>query len=222
MCNILMVEDDKNILFANKIILKRRGYNVQLAQTLAQAREQMKEVEPDVIVLDIMLPDGNGLDFLAEIRRENEIPILLLTTLGATEDVVNGLAAGGDDYLAKPYDNAVLVGRIEALLRRAKKVPGQLAVGNISLDTASKKVFVSGEDLDVNIKEFSLLEQFVQYPERVMSAESLYEKVWGQDMLGDENAIRVRLSSLRKKLEESGADHTVTAIRGKGYFLEKS
>lgn len=223
MRNILLVEDDKKIQFANKIIFEQiGGYNVLLDETLAEAHKIVAESPLDVIVLDIMLPDGSGLDFLRELRRSKNIPVLLLTALGTSKDVVDGLAAGGDDYLAKPYDTNVLLSRIDAIMRRAYAVPEQLGIGRITIDMASKRAFVDGKDLGLNIKEYSLLEQFVQYPEKVMSAEYLYEKVWGQKMFGDENALKNRLSILRKRLDETSAGYTITTVRHKGYYLEKS
>jgi len=223
MRNILLVEDDEKILYANKIILERRGgYTVLLAENLAKARKLASQTPPDIILLDIMLPDGSGLDFLRELRRNSDVPVLLLTALDASKDVVDGLAAGGDDYLTKPYDNNVLLGRIDAVLRRAYKVPQQMSVGKITINTASKRVNIDGQDLGVNPKEYSLLEQFVQNPDKEMSAEYLYEKVWGQKMMGSDNTLRVTMSSLRKRLVEASSDYTITAARGKGYFLEEA
>ena len=221
MRKVLLIEDDEKILYANKIILERRGgYHVQLAKTLAKAQQIVSQTPPDIILLDIMLPDGSGLVFLRELRLSLDIPVLLLTALDTSGDVVNGLAAGGDDYLSKPYDNNVLLGRIDAVLRRTYKVPEQLFIGKITIDTASKRVYINEQDLGVNPKEFSLLVQFVQHPDREMSAEYLYEKIWGQKMMGNHNTLKTTISSLRKRLAESDADYTITAARGKGYYIE--
>ena len=220
MRKVLLIEDDEKILYANKIILERRGgYHVQLAETLAKAQQIVSQTPPDIILLDIMLPDGSGLVFLRELRLSLDIPVLLLTALDTSGDVVNGLAAGGDDYLSKPYDNNVLLGRIDAVLRRTYKMPEQLSIGKITIDTASKRVYINEQDLGVNPKEFSLLVQFVQHPDREMSAEYLYEKIWGQKMCGDDRTLRQTISSLRTKLSDFDTGYTIASLRGEGYYF---
>ena len=122
--NILLVEDNRDIQKLNKETLERRGgYEVRLAMNLAEARKQITEQVPCLIILDIMLPDGSGLEFLRELRHSTNIPVLLLTALGESGDIVKGLKAGGDDYLAKPYNNDVFLARIESLLRRSAQIP---------------------------------------------------------------------------------------------------
>lgn len=120
---ILLVEDNEQIMGGNERMLKRRGYEVITSLTLSQARSAIKKQMPDLIVLDIMLPDGSGLDFMTDLRLHSKVPVLLLTGLATTEDIVNGLSRGGDDYLAKPYDFGVLMARVDALLRRAENIP---------------------------------------------------------------------------------------------------
>ena len=223
MSNILLVEDEAGIQFANKVYLERHGgYNVVLAMNLAEARERMTQSAFALIVLDIMLPDGSGLDFLAELRQAgNNIPVLLLTALSETGDELKGIQAGGDDYITKPYKNSVLLARIQRNLHRASQMPATLSIGAIKLDTASKRAFVDGVDIGLKIKEFSLLEQFVQNPEKIMSAASLYEKVWGQKMFDDDGALRKTISGLRLKLSQSGAGYTPTVAKGEGYYFDK-
>jgi DNA-binding response OmpR family regulator len=177
MYKVLLVEDEERILFANKIILERKGgYAVQTAMNLAEARKCVQENRPEIIVLDIMLPDGSGLHFLEELRRDKNIPVLLLTALSESGDELKGIAAGGDDYITKPYNNDVLLGRIEMVLRRTYSMPETLSIGGIKIDTAAKKAFFNGEDMGLTPKEYSLLERFAGQPEKVMSADSLYEK----------------------------------------------
>lgn len=221
MHNILLVEDEERILFANKIILEMHGgYTVQTAVNLAEARKCVQENPPDIIVLDIMLPDGSGLDFLKELRRDKNIPVLLLTALSESGDELKGITAGGDDYITKPYNNDVLLGRIEMVLRRTYSIPETLSVGGIKIDTAAKKAYINGEDIGLPPKEYSLLEQFAQNPGKVMSAEYLYEKVWGQKMMGDDKALRTAVSGLRVKLDGTG--YIITSVRGEGYLLEQA
>ncbi|MCL2198342.1 MAG: response regulator transcription factor [Defluviitaleaceae bacterium] len=223
MYNMLLVEDEERILFANKIILERKGgYNVQTATTLAEARKCVQENPPDIILLDVMLPDGSGLNFLEELRQgeNSNIPVLLLTALSKSSDELKGIVSGGDDYITKPYNNDVLLGRIEMVLRRTYSMPDTLSIGSIKIDTAAKKAFFNDEDMGLAPKEYSLLELFVQQPEKIMSAEHLYEKAWGQKMLGDDTTLRKTISVLRTKLLESDTGYTITASRGEGYYLE--
>jgi DNA-binding response OmpR family regulator len=225
MYNILLVEDEPAIQRANKIILERRGnYTVRLAMSLAEARQHITNAIPDLIVLDIMLPDGTGLDFLAELRNTMDIhiPVLLLTALSETSDELKGIQAGGDDYITKPYDNTLLLAKIERALLRASKIPATLSIGQIKIDTASNRAYVDGYDINLMPKEISLLEQFLQNPKRTMSSTYLYKKVWGQELSRDDTALRRAVSSLRSKLTEHDAGYTVTASKGEGYYLERT
>jgi len=221
MRDILLVEDDKDIQEVNKSMLEwRGGYQVRLAGCLAEAREQVKEAVPDMIVLDVTLPDGNGLDFLAELRQDKNIPVLILSALGKIEDRIKGLRAGGDDYLSKPYDNDELLLRIESLLRRAEQMPKIITKGALTLRVNSNQAFVNGVDilLGQNI-EFSLLNIFVQAENKTLHTEYLYEEVWGQPMAEDDNAVRKAVNRLRTKLEHSG--YTIITEHGKGYRFEQ-
>lgn len=216
---ILLVEDNEQILFGNARMLKRRGYEVVTALTLAEAREQLAVATPDVIVLDIMLPDGSGLDYMKELRQYSQIPVLLLTGLSTPEDIVRGLTEGGDDYLTKPYDFHVLLARIEALLRRAGRVPDNLHKGALRLEIVSGQAFFSNDDLLLTQKEFALLLLLAQNEGKIISAEYLYEKVWKAPMSGDKNTIQVTISKLRKKIRLARYD--ISMLRGQGYVFEK-
>ena len=220
MVNILLVEDDKEIQTVNKNMLKRRGgYEVTLAMTLAGAWEKVRESAPDIIVLDIMLPDGSGLDFLKKLRTEADIPVLLLTARGESGDVVQGLRAGGDDYLAKPYDNDVLLGRIEALLRRAERVPKTVTKGPLTLKVKTMMAYLHGKNMGLQPKEFSLLLALMENEGRIMSAEYIYETVWEAPMNDDARAVQFQISNLRKKLGNSG--YSITVKRNEGYIFER-
>lgn len=219
MKQILLVEDNEQIMQGNERMLKRRGYEVITALTLAQARSAIQAQMPDLFVLDIMLPDGSGLDFMAELRKVSQTPILLLTGLTTTEDIVRGLTAGGDDYLAKPYDFGVLLARVEALLRRAQQVPECIHKGRLRLDVTADVATLDGADLLLSQKEFFLLLIFVQNEERYISAEYLYEKVWKQAMAGNSNTLKTTINRLREKIK--GSDYRITWSRGEGYCFEK-
>jgi len=221
MNNILLVEDDIHIQTVNKNILEDEGgYNVSLAMNLAEARSAIAESSPDLIMLDIMLPDGSGLDFLIELRESGcEIPILLLTALGETKDKVAGLRLGSDDYLAKPYDYDELLARIETILHRgARQAEPLLKFGTFSIDIENGTVLLNNTDLNLSWIEFRLLHLLARNKDQTMSAESLYEAVWKQKMGDDSRALISTASRLRKKLAGSG--YTITFMRNQGYRFE--
>lgn len=219
MKQILLVEDNEQIMQGNERMLKRRGYEVITALTLAEARSAIQAQMPDLCVLDIMLPDGSGLDFMAELRKYSQTPILLLTGLTTPEDIVRGLTAGGDDYLPKPYDFGVLLARVEALLRRAQQVPECIHKGRLRLDVTADVATLDGADLLLSQKEFSLLLILVQNEERYISAEYLYEKVWKQAMTGNSNTLKTTINRLREKIKSS--DYRIAWSRGEGYCFER-
>jgi len=218
--SVLLVEDNEDIQDINKRFLTRRGYAVHLAFSLSEARRHIEENKPDAIVLDIMLPDGSGLDFLNELKQKGEnIPVLLLTALSESSDEVKGLEEGGDDYLTKPYDNNVFAARIEALLRRAERVPETVTKGALKLETYSGQAWLNGENLNLTRKEFDIILLLAQNEDRLLSTGYLYERVWGQPLVDDNNAIRTVISRLRTKIEYS--DYIIEPIRGKGYVFTK-
>lgn len=218
---VLLVEDNEKILRGNQRLLSWEGYIVDTATTLGEAHERMTADRPDVIVLDIMLPDGSGLDFIRELRASSYagVPILLLTGLTTNEDILRGLRSGGDDYLTKPYDFEILLTRIEALLRRSQRVPERITMGRFTLDLSSGVAMLDGVDLLLTQKEFALLLIFIQNPERFIDGDYLYERVWNQPQLGNTNALESAIKRLRGKIEGSG--WCLVWSRGEGYSLEK-
>lgn len=216
---ILLVEDNEQILRGNERMFIRKGYKTAAVLTLEDARRAIQEQLPDLIVLDIMLPDGSGLDFITELRQTSRVPVLLLTGLTTSEDVVRGLTAGGDDYLTKPYDFGVLLARAEALMRRAEQIPEKLTRDRLSLDVAAGTAMLDGTDLLLTQKEFALLLIFTQNAGRFISAEYLYEKVWKQPMASDSQAFRKALQRLREKIKDSGWQ--IEMSRGEGYSFER-
>ena len=216
---LLLVEDEMIVQAKNKRILERRGYVLRQAFTLAEARAIIAEEAPRGIILDVRLPDGNGLRFLRELRKTSNVPVLVLTSMGTPEDMIQGLEAGGDDYLPKPYDLPLFLTRVEALLRRASMIPETIEAGPLKLEPASGRAFLNGEDMALSQKEYALLQQFVQHPEELLRVETLYEKVWGQVMIDDDSSLKNMVYRLRKKLNGSG--YTITAERGEGYMLER-
>ena len=216
---LLLIEDDPRIQANNKKILEREGYSLKQAFTLREARMCIADEAPRAIVLDAQLPDGNGFDFLYEIRQSSTVPVLMLTAMDTPEDMVKGLKSGSDIYLTKPYHLEIFFSHLEALLRRSALIPDTLAFGPFKLVPASNTAYLHGDILLLAQKEFTLLQVFVQRPEETLCAEYLYNKVWGLDMAGDENALRTVISRLRKKLADSG--YTITAERNEGYIFER-
>ena len=217
---LLMIEDEPIIQANNKKLLERRGFRVRQAYTLKEANEIIEEELPKCITLDLQMPDGDGLDFLTELRKKSNIPVLILTSRGTHQDIIKGLESGGDDYLPKPYDLQVYLARLTTLMRRAALVPDSIEVGPILLDIVGSRAFLYGEDLRLQQKEFALLKIFAQRPGQVFSADYLYKKVWGWSSLDSGNSLKVTISKLRSHLASSG--YTITASKGEGYYLEKS
>lgn len=221
MSTILLVEDNPHIMKINAQLLTLRGYQVLQAETAAQAREQLRWHPVDLIVLDILLPDGSGLELCRELKAQRPIPILFLTALGENQDVVEGLRAGGDDYLAKPYDLEVLVARIEARLRAAEEVRRYFGYGGLKLDLLTMTGYVNGKDIQLTQKEFTALLLLARAAERKVSQEELMEALWGPDSHAESRALWTLISRLRKKLNSQESRLEISSLRGGGYLLEQ-
>ena len=221
---ILTVEDDKVLSQLNARLLKRQGYDVLSAYTAAEARELAADSDPDLLILDVMLPDGDGLSLCSEFRATTDAPILFLTGRTEVSDKINGLHTGGDYYLTKPYDKEEFLAVVETLLRRAsqnrEKLEGVAVItkGSISLKVNERKALVDGVDAALTAKEFAILHLLVQNEGKELSYESIYETVWGAPMYGDLVALRKQVSRLKKKLDENNArDFAIFNDHGKGY-----
>ncbi len=218
---ILIIEDDINIADANRAALELEGYRVITADTLSKGRAIVEESFPDLIILDILLPDGNGLCYCEELRGKDGVRILFLSALNTKEDVLAGLRAGGDDYIAKPYDMDELILRVETLLRRGKLIGNlepPLKLYGLEMDISSRRALLEGRDLLLKPKEFSLLEILLRNHGQTVSSEELYQIVWGLDTLGDIRTVKEHISRIRSKLGENSTISIFTE-RGKGYCL---
>ena len=219
---VLLIDDYEPILEANQLALKEDGHTCLSAKSLAQAREMLSAVEPDVIVLDIVMPDGSGLDFLQEIRQRSDAPVLFLTSKDSPEDQIAGLMAGGNDYITKPYDFVQFRTRVRnfiALKHKIRQNVETVTVNDLTLNMNLRQAFLRGEDMRLSPKEFALLHMFVLNEEKVLSTQQLYEKVWGQSMGDDSGAVKTAISRLRIKLDES--DFSIVSQRGAGYIFFK-
>ena len=212
MTDILLVEDNISIQEINQRLLEKRRYTVRLAMNLAEARAAIVSRQPNLIVLDIELPDGNGLDFLTELRDGGSIvPVLLLTARSKADDMVQGIQDGGDDYIAKPYDNKVFLARVENLLRKAQQMddlikqaaqsaPDVVEYGRLTVNNLTQRAILDGEDVNLKPKEFQLLRYFLKNLGEKRTAEEIYEAVWGQDANNSVDTVKVHIKDLRKKL----------------------
>jgi DNA-binding response OmpR family regulator len=229
---ILLVEDNAHILKVNRAMLERAGYRALTATDLAQARAAVKTLTPDLLVLDIMLPDGDGIEFCRELRAPGSglqaLPVLFLSAKNQNEDIVDGLRAGGDDYLPKPYDIRVLIARVEALLRRAGKGAGAdqrppvVKFGPLTLDTAAMRAFLRGHDIALTPREFAILLALARAQGEPVAPADLYALAWGMGANHDVRAVRTHVSRIRAKLGGAASpDFTIETDYGRGYVLVK-
>ncbi|WIT11548.1 response regulator transcription factor [Paucibacter sediminis] len=216
---ILLVEDDPTLSSIVQRSLSEAGHLVDLAGTLEQARFLWRIQELDAVLLDLSLPDGNGLQALREARaRGDRTPVLVLTARNRTDERIAGLDAGADDYLGKPFDLAEVEARLRALVRRRLDLDDQVRVGALMLDRRARRLFVGEAPLDLPAREFEVLSELMTPPGRVVSKARLSDKLSGFDDALGANALETFISRLRKKLAGSGAG--IRTLRGLGYVLE--
>ena len=220
MSTILLVEDNPHIMKINAQMLSARGYEVYKAFSASECRQIMEWNHVQLVVLDIMLPDGDGLELCRELKNKYHVPILFLSALGENQDVVDGLRAGGDDYLAKPYDLEVVAARVEARLRQENARNRYVSYGNLKLDTLSGCGYLNDRDLLLTQKEFSVLLLLTRNAENTVSRQEVLREIWNFETEDGNNALWTLISRLRKKLEAAGARLEISSKRGDGYMLE--
>jgi len=219
---ILIVEDDSDILRANRSILELEGYTVYCADTLAKGRERMRTSKIDLILLDILLPDGSGLELCRELRGKSDVRILFLSALNTKNDVINGLRAGGDDYLAKPYLTEELLLRVEALLRRGPMMSltsdaGAVRIGPFTCYPLAKQVYADGRDLRLKPLEYAVLALLLEGEGEYYEAENIYKLVWNAEPLTDLSPVHNQIYHLRGKLKPFGVG--IEYKRNQGYRI---
>lgn len=224
---ILVVEDQPKMAHFIKKGLNEVGYAVDVAESVAAAESYSAQGEYDLVILDVMLPDGNGMDVARHFRRDGFTgPILMLTALSTTKDKVNGLDAGADDFLTKPFSFEELLARVRALLRRANSQGQQtsniLNYSDLELDLLHRKVRRSGQDISLTAKEFALLEYFMRNPERPLGRVSIAEHVWDIHFDSESNVIDVYVNLLRKKMDSPFNKKLIHTVVGVGYVLKDS
>ena len=224
MKTIYVVEDDANIREIEMFALKNSGYKAEGFACASDFWKQLKKKKPSLILLDLMLPDEDGIAMLGRLRANPEtqaLPIILVTAKTAEIDKVRGLDADPDDYMAKPFGVMELISRVKALLRRAepKKQGAPLVLAEIALDMASRSCKVSGRPIDLTYKEFQLLSLLIQNTGIVLPRDVLMERIWGIDFLGESRTLDVHIKTLRKKLGEAG--RCIQTVRNVGYLASE-
>jgi two-component system response regulator MprA len=220
---LLVVDDDRALRDVLRRALELAGYEVRSADSGAGALSEVAASVPDAVVLDVGLPDIDGLEVCRLLRREgNRVPVLMLTARDAIADRIDGLDAGADDYLVKPFDIDELKARLRALMRRAgadADIEGGLTFGELRLDPARHGVAVNDDFVELTRTEYQLLELLMLNPRRVLPHSLIYDRVWGYDFGPTSNAQRVYVGYLRRKLEDAGARSLIHTVRGVGYAL---
>lgn len=217
---VLVVDDEQHIVEFVTMGLEGRGMAVRGAFDGHRALQSIDEFDPNVIVLDLMLPGLSGFEVAGRIRAKSGVPILMLSARGEVADKVRGLSLGADDYLTKPFALDELAARIVALLRRSGAPPGQtLQHAGLTLDLATREVSRNERPIELTAREFDLLHLFMRHPRQVLSRDQILAAVWGYDYLGDSNVIEAYVSYLRRKLNGPGEEDPIRTVRGVGYRL---
>ena len=223
-CHILVVEDDQDINRLLCRILTDGGYDVRPAFSGSEAVLWAEQYDYDLVLLDLMLPGLTGEEFIARMRKKKTMPILVLSAKAGLEDRVNVLKLGADDFIPKPFDNAEVLARVEAQLRRYKQFSGGpggkvLTHGDLVLDRDSVSVTAGGKDVALTAREFEILALLMEHPKKVFTREQLYEQVWGGTYMGDDNTVNVHISNLRSKLAKASSAEYIKTVWGIGFKM---
>src|SRR5574340_232071 len=220
---ILIIEDDEAIVRVLRRSLAYEGYTVDAAFDGETGLTLARDAHPDMVILDWMLPGMDGLEVCQRLRAVGNIPILILTAKDTVQDRVQGLDAGADDYMVKPFQLDELLARVRALLRRTQpeRIP-VLTYADLSLDTSTRLATRKGRVISLTAKEYDLLELFLRHPRQVLTREMIFDRVWGYDFGGESNVLDVYIRYLRQKLETSDETRLIHTVRGVGYVLRDS
>jgi DNA-binding response OmpR family regulator len=220
---VLVVEDEESIAEPFARALARNGFDAVVARTAAEAMRMARQTEPDVVLLDLTLPDGDGRDVCRELRRECDVPIIMLTARGTETDRIVGLELGADDYVVKPFATDEVIARIRAVLRRYHRgatAAGPVTVGDLRVDLAARRAWLAGQELRLTRKEFDLLARLASDAGRVVTREVLMSDVWDENWFGSTKTLDVHIAWLRKKLgDDAGAPRHIQTVRGVGFRL---
>lgn len=222
---VFLVEDEQSIITLVEYNLKKEGFKVAFSSNGEEALKEIKSHEPDIVLLDWMLPDLSGIDVCKSLKKDTkfrDIPIIMLTAKGEEEDKVSALNAGADDYITKPFGHAELIARINALLRRSKPrvAEDKVTYDDITIDRLQRKVFRNGTEIDVGPTEYRLLDFFIKNPKRVYSRDQLLNNVWPDNINVENRTVDVHIRRLRKAINLDGLKELIRTVRSAGYSLD--
>ena len=222
--HILVVEDDTDINRLLCTILEGAGYSCRAAFSGSEAMLWAEKYDYDLVLLDLMLPGLTGEEFIARIRAGKTMPIIVLSAKVAVEDRVNALGLGADDYITKPFDNREVLARVEAQLRRSRSFSpaaggGELVCGPLRLSREDHTASVNGEEVSLTTREFAILALLMEHPKRAFSRVQIYESVWGEEFMGDDNTVNVHVSNLRAKLSKAAPGEYIKTVWGIGFKM---
>ncbi|MBQ9979471.1 MAG: response regulator transcription factor [Oscillospiraceae bacterium] len=227
MTNILICDDDRDIVAALKIYLSGQGYNLLEAYTGGQALEIVSNFDVHLILMDIMMPELDGITATARLREKSNVPIILLTAKSESSDKVLGLNIGADDYITKPFDPVEVLARVKSQLRRYTMLGGResrpdtLVIGSIELSDSAKTVTVDGEPVNLTPIEYNILKMLMESPGKVYSSSEIYEQAWNDTAIGNESAVAVHIRHLREKIEINPSEpRYIKVVWGRGYKIE--
>ncbi|MBQ9859475.1 MAG: response regulator transcription factor [Clostridia bacterium] len=231
MANILICDDEKDIVSALKIYLEAEGYTTYTAYTGKQALDVLQQREIHLVLMDVMMPEMDGITAISLLRRQHNLPVILLTAKGEDTDKVLGLNVGADDYVAKPFNPVELLARVRSQLRRYMNLGGHAVpaaeaercwqVGGLSMDDRRKQVTLDGEPVSLTPTEYDILKLCMSHPDEVLSPKEIYRRVWQEDPLGSEGVVAVHIRHLREKIEIDPADpRYIKVVWGQGYKLD--
>jgi DNA-binding response OmpR family regulator len=231
--SVLIIEDGEEIRELLRLYLLPNGFSVTMAETGLEGLLAFEQASPSIVLLDINLPDINGYEVCRKIREQSNVPIVFISCNTSPEDIVRGLDLGGDDYIEKPFDPAVVVARIQANLRRAPlgRTPAKtstqleesslMRLGELVIDPKQLKVMLNSQTISLTSKEMQLLQYLAKHPNRTLTSEQLYHEVWGAESMGDTRTIQVHISSIRRKIEANPAVPSyIINVRGIGYKFQ--
>lgn len=217
-----MVDDEDNIRLLISRYLQNEGFTVESFSSAEELRQRLASGYPDMLILDIMLPGQDGLEFCREIRQHNKVPVIFISARRKALDRITGLEIGGDDYLSKPFSPRELIARVRSVFRRTLAPPdpqNYLQAGNLKIFPGDRIVLINEEEIAVTTKEYELLALLLQHPQRTFNRQELLDRVWGYDYDGSERAVDDLVKRLRKKLNEWGSESNIHTIWGYGYRL---
>lgn len=221
--NVLVVDDDANIRELISIFLSGEGYTVIEAENGQEALTLLEENNIQIVVVDVMMPEVDGYEFTKEVKKYYDIPILMVTAKGESQDKLKGFDLGVDDYVVKPFDPLEIVARVKALLRRFQLLSDKnIFVGNLTINQVKFEILANDQSITLPLKEFELLLKLASQAGRIFTRNDLIEQIWGLDYEGDERTVDVHIKRIRERLRELKATVEIVTIRGLGYKLEEN